>query len=97
MQQMEILRRKMEGLSNRSLLERMEDEYGSMHSTASSSAANYASSSKRIIEFPDKPSSSTRQPCKVKIHCYYLLVLTVNINYSNDFRKRGHLNDWSYC
>ncbi|PNT19693.1 hypothetical protein POPTR_009G052400v4 [Populus trichocarpa] len=67
--QMEILRRKMEGLSNRSLLERMEDEYGSMHSTASSSAANYASSSKRIIEFPDKPSSSTRQPCKEEKTC----------------------------
>lgn len=86
----------MEGLSNGSLLERMEDEYGSMLSTASSSATNSASTSKRK-EFPDMPSSSTRQPCKVKIHCYYLLVLTVNINYSNDFRKRGHLNDWSYC
>ncbi|KAJ6716107.1 MYOSIN-LIKE PROTEIN [Salix koriyanagi] len=61
---MEILRRKMEGLSNRSLLERMEEEYGSMHSTDRSSAADYASTSKRIIEFPDMPSSSTRQPCK---------------------------------
>ncbi|XP_011025550.1 PREDICTED: myosin-8-like isoform X2 [Populus euphratica] len=66
---MEILRRTMEGLSNRSLLERMEDEHGSMHFTASSTAANYASTSKRIIEFPDKPSSSTRQPCKEKKTC----------------------------
>ena len=64
---MEMLRRKMEGLSNGSLLERMEDEYGSMLSTASSSAANSASTSKRK-EFPDMPSSSTRQPCKVKFH-----------------------------
>ncbi|KAJ6964534.1 hypothetical protein NC652_002704 [Populus alba x Populus x berolinensis] len=62
--QMEMLRRKMEGLSNGSLLERMEDEYGSMLSTASSSATNSASTSKRK-EFPDMPSSSTRQPCKV--------------------------------
>jgi len=45
----------------------MEDEYGSMLSTASSSAANSASTSKRK-EFPDMPSSSTRQPCKVKFH-----------------------------
>jgi hypothetical protein len=64
---MEMLRRKMEGLSNGSLLERMEDEYGSMLSTASSSATNSASTSKRK-EFPDMPSSSTRQPCKVKFH-----------------------------
>ncbi|KAJ6948333.1 hypothetical protein NC651_002622 [Populus alba x Populus x berolinensis] len=61
--QMEMLRRKMDGLSNGSLLERMEDEYGSMLSTASSSATNSASTSKRK-EFPDMPSSSTRQPCK---------------------------------
>ncbi|KAJ6692005.1 MYOSIN-LIKE PROTEIN [Salix purpurea] len=67
--QMEILRRKMEGLSNRSLLERMEEEYGSMHSTDHSSAADYASTSKRIIEFPDMPSSSTRQPCKEEKTC----------------------------
>lgn len=60
---MEMLRRKMEGLSNGSLLERMEDEYGSMLSTASSSATNSASTSKRK-DFPDMPSSSTRQPCK---------------------------------
>ncbi|CAK7331084.1 unnamed protein product [Dovyalis caffra] len=61
--QMEILRRKMEGLSNGSLLERMEDEYGSMLSTANSSAANSASTSKRT-EFSNMPSSSARQPCK---------------------------------
>ncbi|KAJ6755207.1 MYOSIN-LIKE PROTEIN [Salix purpurea] len=61
--QMEMLRRKMEGLSNGSLVERMEDEYGSMLSTANSSATNSASTSKRL-EFPDMPSSSTRQSCK---------------------------------
>ncbi|KAG5253844.1 myosin [Salix suchowensis] len=60
---MEMLRRKMEGLSNGSLVERMEDEYGSMLSTVNSSATNSASTSKRL-EFPDMPSSSTRQSCK---------------------------------
>ncbi|KAL5831902.1 hypothetical protein ACOSQ4_017256 [Xanthoceras sorbifolium] len=58
----EILRRKMEGLSKGMLLERMEEEYGSMLST-NSSAASSASTSKRI-EFPDISSLSIRQPYK---------------------------------
>ncbi|KAM1342871.1 hypothetical protein ACFX2F_007134 [Malus domestica] len=44
----EILRRKMEGLSKGMLLEKMEEEYGSMLSTANSSVASSASSSQRI-------------------------------------------------
>lgn len=60
----EILRRKMEGLSNGLLLDRMKEEYGSMLSTANSSAASSASTSQRI-EFTDSSSSSTRQPDKV--------------------------------
>ncbi|KAJ7964089.1 putative Myosin-related [Quillaja saponaria] len=55
----EILRRKMERLSKGILLERMEEEYKSMLSTASTSAASSASTSRRI-DFPD--SSSIRQP-----------------------------------
>ncbi|XP_048430761.1 uncharacterized protein LOC103955904 isoform X2 [Pyrus x bretschneideri] len=44
----EILRRKMEGLSKGMLLEKMKEEYGSMLSTANSSVASSASSSQRI-------------------------------------------------
>lgn len=58
--QVEILRRKMEGLSKGMLLERMEEEYGSMLSTATSSA----STSKRI-EFPEMSSILVWQPYKV--------------------------------
>ncbi|KAJ4840305.1 hypothetical protein Tsubulata_022051 [Turnera subulata] len=50
---MEILKSKMEGLSMETLLERMEDEYGSVFSTATSSA-----SSSRRIEYPDMSLSS---------------------------------------
>ncbi|CAN0901775.1 hypothetical protein LINGRAHAP2_LOCUS21609 [Linum grandiflorum] len=60
--QIEILRRKMEGLSRGRLLERMEDEYGSMLSTANSSAASSASTSRRIdLPPPEKPPASVRQ------------------------------------
>ncbi|KAH7543529.1 hypothetical protein FEM48_Zijuj02G0193600 [Ziziphus jujuba var. spinosa] len=59
----EILRRKMEGLSNGLLLERMKEEYGSMLSTANSSVASSASTSQRI-EFADSSSSLVRQPYK---------------------------------
>ncbi|KAF8396146.1 hypothetical protein HHK36_017759 [Tetracentron sinense] len=55
----EILRRKMEGLS-KGMLERMEEEYGSMLSTATSSGASSASTS-RQIEFPDSSSTIIRQ------------------------------------
>ncbi|KAK9273940.1 hypothetical protein L1049_018752 [Liquidambar formosana] len=58
----EVLRRKMEGLSKGGmLLERMKEEYGSMLSTANSSVASSASNSKRI-EVPDLCSTSIRQP-----------------------------------
>lgn len=53
----EILRRKMEGLSKGLLLNRMEEEYRSMLSTANSSA-----SSSKHIEFHNSSSSSIRQP-----------------------------------
>ncbi|XP_075634749.1 uncharacterized protein LOC142607207 isoform X2 [Castanea sativa] len=53
----DILRRKMEGLSKGILLNRMEEEYRSMLSSANSSA----SSSKRI-EIHNSSSSSIRQP-----------------------------------
>lgn len=46
--QVEILRRRMEGLSNGLLLKRMKEEYGSMLSTANNSVASSASSSQRI-------------------------------------------------
>lgn len=60
---MEILRRKMEGLSRGILLEQMEKEYGSMLSAANSSA----SSSKRIDYSDDLSlSSSIQQSYKVK-------------------------------
>lgn len=61
--QVEILRRKMEGLSNGMLLERMKEECGSMLSTANSSAVSSASTSQRI-EFT--ASSPIQQPHKVK-------------------------------
>ena len=61
--QVEILRRKMEGLSNGMLLERMKEECGSMLSTANSSVASSASTSKRI-EFVDTSSSSSQQSHK---------------------------------
>lgn len=53
----------MEGLSNGSLLERMEFEYGLMLSTAATSS-NFAATSKQI-ESSELSSSSVRQPCKV--------------------------------
>ncbi|KAK0604523.1 hypothetical protein LWI29_016500 [Acer saccharum] len=59
----EILRRKMEGLSKGMLFERMEEEYGSMLST-NTSAASSASTSKPI-EFPDVSSLPIRQLYKV--------------------------------
>ncbi|KAJ9698026.1 hypothetical protein PVL29_007235 [Vitis rotundifolia] len=57
----EILRRKMEGLSRGVLLERMKEEYGSMLSTANSSIASSASTSRRI-EAPDFSSSPVPKP-----------------------------------
>ncbi|CAN1158276.1 hypothetical protein LINPERHAP2_LOCUS22062 [Linum perenne] len=63
--QIEILRRKMEGLSTGTLLERMEDEYGSMLSTANSSAASSASNSRRI-ELPPLASLVQQQSFKEK-------------------------------
>ncbi|XP_057483810.1 uncharacterized protein LOC130770374 isoform X2 [Actinidia eriantha] len=57
----EVLRRKMEGLS-KGMLDRMEKEYGPMlHTTANSPATSSASTSKRI-EFPDSSSFYTGQP-----------------------------------
>ncbi|OMP08779.1 hypothetical protein COLO4_06126 [Corchorus olitorius] len=56
----EILRRKMEGLSKGVLLERMEEEYGSMLSTTNSSTTSSASSSKRI-DYSDYQSLSSVQ------------------------------------
>lgn len=50
----------MEGLSQGILLEKMEEEYGSMISTKTTSA----STSKRI-EFPETSSILVRQPYKV--------------------------------
>lgn len=58
--QMEILRRKMEGLSQGILLEKMEEEYGSMISTKTTSA-----STSKQIEFPETSSILVRQPYKV--------------------------------
>ncbi|KAF2312063.1 hypothetical protein GH714_027925 [Hevea brasiliensis] len=62
---MEALRKKVEGLSKGNLLERMEVEYGSMLSTANSSASSssYAATSKRF-ELLEISSSSMIQPCK---------------------------------
>ncbi|KAI5334476.1 hypothetical protein L3X38_024609 [Prunus dulcis] len=61
----DILRRKMEGLSNGMLLERMKEEYGSMLSTADSSVASSASSSQRI-EATNLSSSLIQQFYKEK-------------------------------
>ncbi|MCD7465647.1 hypothetical protein HAX54_001680 [Datura stramonium] len=60
----ELLRKKMEGLS-KGMLDRMEEEYGAiLSSTGNSSVASSASNSKRIDSFTDPSStfSSTRQP-----------------------------------
>ncbi|KAK7258132.1 hypothetical protein RIF29_32607 [Crotalaria pallida] len=62
----EILRRKMEGLSKGILLQRMEEEYNSLLSTASSSLASSASSSKRI-EFQDSSSAISVRPQQEKV------------------------------
>ncbi|KAL2329227.1 hypothetical protein Fmac_022654 [Flemingia macrophylla] len=62
----EILRRKMEGLSKGILLQRMEEEYNSLLSTASCSLASSGSNSKRV-EFQD--SSSLRVPHQEKLSC----------------------------
>ncbi|TKY67830.1 Myosin-related isoform 1 [Spatholobus suberectus] len=62
----DILRRKMEGLSKGILLQRMEEEYNSLLSTASSSLASSGSTSKRV-EFQD--SSSIRVPHQEKLSC----------------------------
>ncbi|XP_022728757.1 uncharacterized protein LOC111284313 [Durio zibethinus] len=62
--QVEILRRKMEGLSKGTLLERMEEEYGSMLSRANSSTTSSASSSKRI-DYSDLSLPSIQQSHKV--------------------------------
>ncbi|XP_055834618.1 uncharacterized protein LOC129903141 [Solanum dulcamara] len=58
----ELLREKMEGLS-KGMLDRMEEEYGAiLSSTANSSVASSASTSKRIDSFTDPTSTfSTRQ------------------------------------
>ncbi|BFG29975.1 hypothetical protein CerSpe_162490 [Prunus speciosa] len=61
----DILRRKLEGLSNGMLLERMKEEYGSMLSTANSSVASSASSSQRI-EATNLSSSLIQQFYKEK-------------------------------
>ncbi|KAH1219857.1 hypothetical protein GmHk_12G033681 [Glycine max] len=62
----EILRRKMEGLSKGILLQRMQEEYNSLLSTASSSLASSGSNSKRL-EYQD--SSSVRVPHQEKLFC----------------------------
>ncbi|KAG4931213.1 hypothetical protein JHK85_048804 [Glycine max] len=58
----EILRRKMEGLSKGILLQRMEEEYNSVLSTASNSLASSGSNSKRL-EYQD--SSWVRVPHQI--------------------------------
>nr|XP_011459502.1 PREDICTED: cingulin isoform X2 [Fragaria vesca subsp. vesca] len=62
----EILRRRMEGLSNGMLLKRMKEEYGSMLSTANNSVASSASSSKRI-ESTDLSSSLEKESHDEKV------------------------------
>ncbi|KAE8678854.1 Myosin-related isoform 2 [Hibiscus syriacus] len=62
----EFLRRKMERLSKGVLLERMEEDYGSMLSTTNSSVPSSASSSKRI-DYSDLSLSSTQQSYKEKM------------------------------
>ncbi|GLT74849.1 hypothetical protein SLA2020_466170 [Shorea laevis] len=61
----EILREKMGGLSKGMLLERMEEEYGSMLSTSNCSTISSASNSKRM-EFPDMSMLSLQQPFKLE-------------------------------
>ena len=58
--QVEILRRKMEGLSKGILLQRMEEEYNSLLSSATCSLASSASTSKRI-ELQDSSSMRVLQ------------------------------------
>ncbi|KAK7404310.1 hypothetical protein VNO78_05099 [Psophocarpus tetragonolobus] len=60
----DIMKRKMEGLSKGILLQRMEEEYNSLLSTASSSLASSCSNSKRV-EFQDP--SSIRVPPQEKL------------------------------
>lgn len=75
--QVDILRRKMEGLSNGMLLERMKEEYGSMLSTANSSVASSASSSQRIeIEATNLSSSLIQQFYKAN-PCFDCLLFLV--------------------
>lgn len=59
----EVLKRKMEGLSKGTLLEKMVEEYGSVISSSrsNSSAASSVSSSKRIELFPDNSLLSIQQ------------------------------------
>ncbi|XP_062084040.1 uncharacterized protein LOC133790422 [Humulus lupulus] len=65
----EILRKKMEGLSNGTLLERMKEECGSMLSTANSSVASSASTSQRI-ELTDSSSLLLIQQSHKETVCY---------------------------
>ncbi|KAK9195059.1 hypothetical protein WN943_003176 [Citrus x changshan-huyou] len=79
---MAILRRKMEGLSNGTLLERMNDEYGSMLlSMANSSAASSVPTPKRT-EIPNVSSSPKEHPCKPRPpkhqHCRHKLQILVS-------------------
>lgn len=69
--QVDILRRKMEGLSNGMLLERMKEEYGSMLSTANSSA-----SSSQRIEATNLSSSLIQQFYKAS-PCFGCLLFLV--------------------
>ena len=68
---MEILRRKIEGLSKGILFERMDEEYGSMLSTANSTAT----SSKRI-DYSDLSLSSRQQSYKVNSLNHHFLTLS---------------------
>jgi len=71
----------MEGLSKGILLQRMEEEYNSLLSTASSSLASSGSNSKRV-EFQD--SSSVRVPHQV-------------YTYIHDFFAHHYLIVVGYC
>ncbi|KAK3032966.1 hypothetical protein RJ639_035794 [Escallonia herrerae] len=57
----ERLRKKLEGLP-KGMLDRMEEEYGSMLSTTANSSVTSSASTSKRIEFPDSASFSTRQP-----------------------------------
>lgn len=79
--QVEILRRKMEGLSRGFLLERMK-EYGSLLSAENSSIASSASTSRRTEA--SNPSSPVLKPlqaktlfliCLVFLHSMHVLVI----------------------